>query len=98
MADPDLQDKGEGEPDHLYPEIMGGGGGAERLQKRLFLALRTSVWYKNKRGEGGHFPWILLCRRKTEKVKFRALALRQSQSGDCELELCYWWEHHQHAW
>ena len=26
MADPDLQDKGEGEPDHLYPEIMGGGG------------------------------------------------------------------------
>ena len=28
MAAPDLQDKGEGEPDHLYPEIMGGGGAA----------------------------------------------------------------------
>ena len=30
MADPDLQDKGEGEPDHLYPEIMGGGGAASK--------------------------------------------------------------------
>lgn len=30
MADPDLQDKGGGEPDHLYPEIMGGGGGGGR--------------------------------------------------------------------
>ena len=36
MADPDLQDKGEGEPDHLYPEIMGGGGG-ERLKKKIFF-------------------------------------------------------------
>ena len=35
MADPDLQDKGGGEPDHLYPEIMGGGG--ERLQKKIFF-------------------------------------------------------------
>ena len=34
MADPDLQDQGEGEPDHLYPEIMGGG---ERLQKKIFF-------------------------------------------------------------
>ena len=35
MADPDLQDKGEGEPDHLYPEIMGGGGGA--ASKKTFF-------------------------------------------------------------
>ena len=92
MADPDLQDKGEGEPDHLYPEIMGGGGGGGGIKKRFFSALRTSVWYKNKGGEGVPFPWIRLCRRKIEKVTFRELALLQSQSGDCELELCYWWE------
>lgn len=37
MADPDLQDKGEGEPDHLYPEIMGGGGeGRSGFKKDFF--------------------------------------------------------------
>ena len=36
MADPDLQDKGEGEPDHLYPEIMGGGGGGAASKKTFF--------------------------------------------------------------
>ena len=96
MADPDLQIREEGSP-IIYTLREWGGGGAERLQKRIFSALRTSIWYKNKGREGGPFPWILLCRRKTEKGKFRALALRQSQSGDCELELCYWWEHHQHG-
>ena len=37
MAAPDLQDKGEGEPDHLYPEIMGGGGGGQPHQKKIFF-------------------------------------------------------------
>ena len=36
MADPDLQDKGEGEPDHLYPEIRGGGGGGAASKKTFF--------------------------------------------------------------
>lgn len=36
MAAPDLQDKGEGEPDHLYPEIMGGGGGRSGFKKEFF--------------------------------------------------------------
>ena len=36
MADPELQDKGEGEPDHLYPEIMGGGGGGAASKKTFF--------------------------------------------------------------
>ena len=37
MADPDLQDKGEGEPDHLYPEIMGRGGGGGAASKKTFF-------------------------------------------------------------
>ena len=91
MADPDLQDKGGGEPDHLYPEIMEGGGAAS--EKDFFRPFGRQFGIKIRGGgEGVPFPWIRLCRRKIEKVKFRELALLQSQSGDCELELCYWWE------
>ena len=46
-----------------------------------------------------HYPVIqffirlIRHRRETAKLTFRAMALRQSQSGDCELQQCYWWEH-----
>ena len=41
---------------HLDPEISGA-----RSQKKFFLALRASVWSKNKGGGGappGPLPWI----------------------------------------
>ena len=43
---------GAGHPD---PEIRGGPG----LQKKIFLALRASVWSKNKKAPPpGALPWI----------------------------------------
>ena len=46
MVDPDLQIRGGG-PGHPDPEIGGGG----RSPKKFFLALRASVWPKNRGGE-----------------------------------------------
>ena len=43
LADPDLQIRGGGGPDHRDPEIRGGG-----VSKKIFLALQASVWSKNK--------------------------------------------------
>ena len=44
-SDPDLQITGRGAPGDPDPEIRGGGS----LHK-IFLALRASVWFKNKTG------------------------------------------------
>ena len=54
MANPDLQIR-EG-PGHPDPEIMGRGGGEEGClsPKKIFSALRASVWSNNK--EGGRAP------------------------------------------
>ena len=56
MANPDLQIR-EG-PSHPDPEIMGrgggGGGGGYLSPKKIFSALRASVWSNNK--EGGWAP------------------------------------------
>ena len=49
VADPDPQiSGGGGGVGHPDPETSGGGG----LQKKVFSALRASVWYKNKGGPG----------------------------------------------
>ena len=47
MVDPDLQIRGVGEGwgGHPHPEIRGG----QSQKKNCFLALRASVWSKNKR-------------------------------------------------
>ena len=55
VADPDLQIKGGGGSSHLDPEIRGGG-----LQK-IFSALQTSVWSKNKGGGAAILPLICHC-------------------------------------
>ena len=54
VADPDLQIK-EG-PGHPDPEIMGRGGGRGEgclSPKKIFTALRASVWSNNKGGVRG---------------------------------------------
>ena len=50
VVDPDLQIKGGGGSSQLDPEIREGG-----LQK-VFSALQTSVWSKNKGGGGCNSP------------------------------------------
>ena len=57
VADPDLQIRG-GRGGHPHPEIRGGWS-----QKKLFSALRASVWSNNKRGTGPStpLPWIRHC-------------------------------------
>ena len=57
MANPDLQIR-EG-PGHPDPEIMGRGGGGEEgclSPKKIFSALRASVWSNNKGGSGPPGP------------------------------------------
>ena len=56
MANPDLQIR-EG-PGHPDPEIMGRGGGEEGClsPKKIFSALRASVWSNNKGGGGPPGP------------------------------------------
>ena len=51
MADQDLQISGR--PGHPDPEIRGKGGGGGAVSKKIFSALRASVWSKNKWGGGG---------------------------------------------
>ena len=52
VADPHLQIRGG--PGHPDPDIrwVGAGVGVSGLKKKTFLALRASVWSKNKRGGG----------------------------------------------
>ena len=59
MANPDLQIR-EG-PGHPDPEIMGRGGGRGGEEgclspKKIFSALRASVWSNNKAGSGPPGP------------------------------------------
>ena len=57
-SDPEIRIRGAGHPD---TEIRGGGGSG--LQKKIFLALWTSVWFKNKGGGfPGPLPWIRHCK------------------------------------
>ena len=53
MPDPDVEIRGVGKGRSSRPLDKGGGGGG--LQQ-FFLALRASVWSKNKGGEGPRVP------------------------------------------
>ena len=55
MADPDLQIRGERGVGacHPHPDISGGGGRGSVSKKKIFSALRASVWSTQKGEAGG---------------------------------------------
>ena len=74
VTDPHLQIRGG--PGHPDPDIrwVGAGVGVSGLKKKTFLALRASVWSKNKRWGGGGV-WL---RRWSCHGKLRELSSQES--------------------
>ena len=69
VTDPHLQIRGG--PGHPDPDIrwVGAGVGVSGLKKKTFLALRASVWSKNKRwGGGGGVASEMVVSRQTERT------------------------------
>ena len=52
MPEPDFEIRGGGGSGHPDPQIRGGG----RSPKKLFWALRASVWSKSKGAQKGRVP------------------------------------------